>query len=374
VWRALALVGLGVLLAAATGSGRGGAADVRARAAPDYLGLAEDGLARLQKVWWNPVSDWYTTYPYQTSWGGGGLATLWDAFPAFDTVALVAIADGTAARKAAVDAIAQGAERYWDPDIEPVPGYVYLRDLRGPRSAFFDDNGWWGIAFFDAYRATGKRRYLQDAVKAFRFIYASGWASRHGGGVWWDTDHTKKTAEPLAAEALLGAKLYEVTHDLHYLRVAEKLIAWANANSWNEERSLYQRSDTSDTVMNYVQGMMIGAHVTLCRALKAAAWCRKAEQLAVASQVAFPPDEYHWTPETDSIYLRYLLELYRQDHNRRWLAVADSWARKAVANARDTRGLFTKRWDGAFASNDRLLTDAGTLMLFAEMVTEPGTA
>src|SRR5262249_31591679 len=120
---------------------------------------------------------------------------------------------------------------------------------------------------------------------------------------------------------------------------------------------------------NYVQGMMIGAHVTLCRALNAAAWCRKAEQLATASQVAFPPGAYHWTPETDAIYLRYLLELSRQDHNRRWFTVADDWARQAVAHARDDRGLFTKRWDGGFASNDRLLTHAGTLMLFAEMVT-----
>jgi hypothetical protein len=33
--------------------------------------------------------------------------------------------------------------------------------------------------------------------------------------------------------------------------------------------------------------------------------------------------------------------------------------------ARDRRGLFTRRWDGAFASNDRLLADADTLMLFA---------
>jgi Glycosyl hydrolase family 76 len=358
---------LALMIALATAAG------ARASSSPPYLALAADGLAKLQNVWWNPVAGWYTTYPYKPSWGRGGLATLWDAFPAFETVDLVAIADPTPAHLHAVDTIAIGAERYWDPDIAPVPGYVYLRDLRGPRSAFFDDNGWWGIAFFDAYRATGKPRYLQDAVKAFRFIYAAGWASRHGGGVWWDTDHTKKTAEPLAAEALLGTELYEATHDTHYLRVAERMIAWANTNSWNATRGLYQRSDTSDTVMNYVQGMMIGAHLTLCRALKVAAWCRKAEQLAAASQVAFPPGVYQWAPETDAIYLRYLVELSREDHNKRWFTVADNWARAASANARDDQGLYTKRWDGAFASNDRLLTDAGTLMLFAEMVAVPET-
>ncbi len=350
-----------------------GAADAPAKASPPYLSLAEDGVAKLQTVWWNPVSKWCTTYPYKPSWGPGGLATLWDAYPVFETIDLIAIADPTQANKAAVDSVAQGAERYWDPDLPPNGGYVYLRDLRGPRSAFFDDNGWWGLAFFDAYRATGNPRYLRDAIRAFRFIYASGWASRNGGGVWWDTDHQKKTAEPLAAEVLLGAMLYERTHDKHYLRVAEKMIAWANTRSWNAARGLYQRSDTSDTVMNYVQGMMIGAHATLCRALRASAWCRKAERLAEASQEAFPTT-YHWTPETDAIYLRYLLELYRQDHDRRWYAVADNWARQAVAHARDDRGLYSKRWDGGFASNDRLLTDAGTLMLFAAMAAVPGTS
>jgi hypothetical protein len=123
--------------------------------------------------------------------------------------------------------------------------------------------------------------------------------------------------------------------------------------------------------MNYVQGMMIGAHVTLCRALRTNAWCRKAEQLATASQIAFPKT-YHWATETDAIYLRGLLELSRQDHDKRWYGIADYWARQAVANAGDERGIYSKRWDGDFASNDRILTDAGTLMLFAAMAAIPG--
>lgn len=331
-----------------------------------YLQLAEDGLQRVQTTWWNPLSSWYTTYPYQPSFGRGGLATLWDAFPVFETANLVALADPTPANRAAVTRIATGAERYFDPDMKPIPGYVFLPDLRGARDAFFDDNGWWGLAFFDAYRATGSKRFLDDAIKAFRFIWASGWASRSGGGTWWDTQHQKKTAEPLAAEVLLGAQLYAATRQVKYLRVAEKMIAWANTHSWNADRKLYQRSSTSDTVMNYVQGMMIGGHAILCDTLKARAWCAKAEALAGASQVAFPPT-YHWAPETDAIYLHWLLELYRVDRNPRWLDVADAWAKKAAANAQDADGLYTKRWDGGFASNGRLLTDAGTLMLFASV-------
>lgn len=359
-----------VLLAAAVLVCSGIAAGGSAQPSRPYLPLAEQGLERVNQVWWNPVSRWYTTYPYKAGWGGGGLATLWDAYPAFETTALVAQADPTPANKAAAATVATGAERYWDPDVAPTGGYVFLPGLRGPRSAFFDDNGWFGLAFFDAYTATKNPRFLDDAIRAFHFIYASGWASRHGGGVWWDTEHTKKTAEPLAAEAVLGAELYRATDRILYLRVAEKLIAWANRNSWNAARHLYQRSDVSDTVMNYVQGMMIGAHAILCSTLKVHAWCTKAEQLAAASQVAFPPS-YEWAPETDAIYLRYLLELYRVDRNPRWFNVAAAAAKLAAANAKDSRGLYTKRWDGGFASNDRLLTDTGTLMLFAAVSNVP---
>jgi hypothetical protein len=364
------LRGFAAVVAAALALAAPASGGQHARSSIDYLGLASDGIPRLQSVWWNPISKWYTTYPWVPSAGAGGLATLWDANPVFETIDLVALASPTPANKAAVVRVATGAERYWDPKLKPSGGYVWRPGLRDPKNAFFDDNGWWGIAFFDAYRATGRQRFLTDAIRAFRFINAAGWATRSGGGVWWDTAHEKKTAEPLAAEALIGAELYGATHQITYLRVAEKMIAWANRNSWNAARGLYQRSDTSDTVMNYVEGMMIGAHVVLCRTVHVSSWCTKAEQLAAAAQVAFPP-AYRWAPETDAIYLRWLLELYRQDRNPRWYAVADGFAEQAAANARDANGLFTRGWDGGFASNDRILTDAGTLMLFAALANVP---
>jgi Glycosyl hydrolase family 76 len=337
-----------------------------------YLQLAKQGMVKLDQVWGNPRAHWYTTYPYKPSWGKGGLATLWDVVPVFETLNLIAIADPRPATRAAVRRIALGAERYWNPDAG---GYAFLRGQRGDVNTFFDDSGWWGLDFFDAYRATHDRRFVVDAARAFHFIVTAGWAGSSGGGIWWDTDHEKKTAEPLAAGALLGALLYEATHQASYLRWSRKLIAWADVHSWNADRRLYQRSDVSDTVMNYVEGMMIGAHAVLCRALRRPSDCDRAEELATAAQVAFPPS-YHWTPETDAIYLRWLLELSSADGNRRWYSLAVSWARRAAAHARDARGLYTRRWDGGYASKGRLLTDGGTLMLFAAVAaaSPPGTA
>jgi hypothetical protein len=122
--------------------------------------------------------------------------------------------------------------------------------------------------------------------------------------------------------------------------------------------------------MNYVQGMMIGAHATLCRVLHKKSYCRRGEALAQAAARAFPPS-YHWATETDAIYYRWLLSLYAIDRNPRWYRAADTWAQKALANARDSRGLFTRRWDGTHADETRLLTPGGTLMLLAAVAAAP---
>jgi hypothetical protein len=122
--------------------------------------------------------------------------------------------------------------------------------------------------------------------------------------------------------------------------------------------------------MNYIEGMMIGGHAILCSTLHKNAYCTKAEKLAQASLVAFPPT-YHWAPECDALYYQGVLQLWAVDHNRKWYDVADQQGQLALANARDDQGLFTKGWDGGYASNGRILTDAGTLMLFSALAASP---
>jgi uncharacterized protein YyaL (SSP411 family) len=336
----------------------------------EYLKLAADGIDQAKVVWWNPAANWYKESPHTPSDGPRDVATLWQVFPLFEAIDLVAIADPSRAHRAAVAAFARGAERYWHPGLKPIGGYWYLPFDRPNVNAFFDDNGWWGLAFFDAYAATHDRRFLRDAIRAFRFIQRAGWAAGAGGGIWWDTAHERKTSEPLAAQILLGAELYGVTHARVYLNEALKLLRWADRNSWNAARRLYQRNETDTTVMNYVEGMMIGAHATLCRVLHRRAYCRKAEQLAVASTRAFPLS-YHWSPQTDAIYLRWTLTLWAVNRNIRWYRLADYWARRAMTEARDGRGLFSKRWDGDYASRDQIVTHGGTLMLLAAVAAAP---
>jgi uncharacterized protein YyaL (SSP411 family) len=328
-----------------------------------FLQLARQGLKQTRQLWWNADKGWYDDRLNDDD--HLPLATLWSAYGLFEATNAVAIADPTAANKRAVTAFASYAEKYWDPNIGKTGAYVYYPTVTDAGwDAYMDDNAWWGLAFLDAYRATGNTRWVGDARRALAFMDRYGWDAKNGG-MWWDVDQHKKTSEGLAGATLIAAKLYRITHQKSYLKLARKYLAWANAKTRNpKQHNLYGRSDTDGTVMNYVEGMFVAAHVNLCLGTGQKAYCRKAEQLANASLAEFPIDA-DWAPETDSIYLRWMLELYEYDHNPRWYRLVYHNAKLAVANARDNQGLWSLRWDGQWTKPGMLRTQGGTLCLLA---------
>jgi hypothetical protein len=330
------------------------------------LALAEDGVALAQRDWWNPKLGWYDER-LSTRWSRHmPLVRLWSAFPLFEALDAIAIAQPTPAHKQAVRRFAAMARRYYNPTLLPVGGYAYYIGTARPNvHAYFDDNGWWAIAFIDAYAATGDRSYLRDADRAYRFIVDAGW-DPVSGGVWWETLHLHKTSEPLAAAIYVGLRLYRATGDYHYFQTARRLLAWANENT--RTNVLYGRNDTDPTVMSNVEGMMIGADLQFCLISEASGGCRRAEALARASLHAFGVS-LRWTPAADVIYLRFLLDLYRRDHDPHWYALAVANARRALERAGTARGLFLGTWSGALLPGELLRTHAATTSLFAWLAT-----
>jgi uncharacterized protein YyaL (SSP411 family) len=297
------------------------------------------------------------------------LARLWTIFPLFEAVDARAIARPTRPNIRAVRTFAACARRYFNPLLPPDGGFSYYPGIRNARAhAYFDDNGWFAIAFLDAYRATNDRSDLVDAERAVRYIDEAGWDSDGDGGTWWETLHLHKTSEPLAAVAYVSASLYRITHDRSWLALAGRYVDWADENVWDPVDDLYGRNEFDPTPMDYVEGMMIGAHVELCRSGRTAS-CRRAERLAAASVSTF---RSVWAPTQDSVYLRFLLALYRYDHDARWYRVAYAAGVRALdANAGNTRGLYLRRWDGRYDKLDLLQTHAGTVSLFAWLALAP---
>lgn len=344
-------------------------AQVRATQQKD-LQLAEDGLAAARKLWWDKSRGWYDEYRFSDY--SMPLLMLWSAYQVFNAVNGVALADPTPANVRAVRAFANGAESYWNPKVKPVGAYAYYPNFTNTHIRYyFDDNGWFGLAFLDAYEVTDDRRYLNDALKAFRFLAVAGWDDKDGG-FWWETKHDHKTSEPLAAGILMGARLYGYTRNRTYLLDAVRWLKWADAHSWNTAKGLYQRSATDDIVMSYVEGLMAAANEEVCKATGVSAHCARAELVARNSLDAFGTD-LSWNPRYDAVYLYGLLHLYERDHNPTWFALAYHNAQRALAT-QDANGFFLRGWDGSTKGDDTtkagLGLDAATLSVFAWLAAE----
>jgi hypothetical protein len=336
----------------------------QAAGSTDYLRIAEAGVVRAERLWHDRRLGWYDShlgdrerYP---------LATIWDATPLFEALDAVEIAAPSSAHRAAVAAFAKGAERYYDASLRPSPGFAPYPNDRGQTRVWFDDNGWWGLAFLDAYKATGTVRYLRDAQRAFAFIAGQGW-NRDGGGLWWNTSHPYLAGEPLAGGSLLGAQLFKLTGSPRYRDEVTKFLNWA-ATSFLTERRLYKRTDFDPTPTPYIEGTLVEAHQVLCET--GISWaCGRAVQLADACALRFS-DRLNMGPQFDTIYLHWMLVYGDQTGDTRWRELAGEMASRAQTQARDARGLYSRAWDGTAitahqAVPNMLQTDAATIELFA---------
>ena len=329
-----------------------------------YLGLAAAGVAQTQSHFYVARRGWYVERLNDRALHP--LATIWGSVPLFESITALDMTQPTVARRRAVDRFAHGAERCFD---RAIGGYAPYPGDRGVAKAWFDDNGWWGLAFVDAYRATGEARYLRDADRALSFALAAGWDQR-AGGLWWNTGHPYKSGEALAANSWLAAQLYRLTHRLRYEAAARQLMDWGRTALWDARDGLYARSDRDPTPMPYVEGPMIAAEDALCQAGGAPTSCTASQALAAESLKRFRA--LSMGPQFDVIYLRALLYTYADTHDARLYEVAQANAEEALGHAGDHSGLYLRAWDGSSmashqASAKMLRTHAATVSLLAAL-------
>lgn len=332
-----------------------------------YRNLADRGFKNAQRLWFNKRLHWYNDR--LNSHKRFPLATIWSLVPLFETANALAIADHSHAHVATVRKIAAGAEKYFD---RAMHGYGPYKGDRGKETVWFDDNGWWGVAFVDAWRATGNRRYLKDADRAFRFVARYGWASN--GGMWWNTRHPYRSGEALAADSLLGAWLYRATHNRYYLQQVDKWTAWADQHMASSD-GLYGIKDTDSSPVSYVEGPQIEAHQLLCEATGEQSRCDRTEQLADTAYDRIGQD-LDYGPQFDTIYLRSALYLYGRNHDQRWYDLATTNAQRVLSNAKTGSDLYLTAWDGGSitrhqAAPNMVQTQGAALELFAWLAATP---
>ena len=91
---------------------------------------------------------------------------------------------------------------------------------------YYDDEGWWALAWIEAFHLTGERKYLDMAETIFRDM-TTGWSEACGGGIYWKKNplHYKNSiANNLFS--LTAIRLHKATGDNAYLDWFRKNVDW----------------------------------------------------------------------------------------------------------------------------------------------------
>ena len=140
---------------------------------------------------------------------------------------------------------------------------------RGFTNSFYDDEGWWALAWLTVYEITNEQRYLQSALDLFEDMKGGYHATC--GGIWWDKGHQHNTAIAnglfLAVAARLAIQVPEVEE---HARWAWKQWTWFQNSGML--RADYSISDGLDLetckadhgmIWTYTHGVIIGALIDL---------------------------------------------------------------------------------------------------------------
>jgi hypothetical protein len=339
----------------------------------NYAGLAESGL-RHAALW--KAGDWYCEYLRcrcpKCANGYYPLATIWGSVPLFEAADAREQSDPTPAHRAQVNRFGHEFERYWNPHVHGFAPYPH--DRGADVETWFDDNGWIGLAFLEAYRATKERSYLRDADSAFTFAVRHGWDASGGGGMWWNTEHPYHSGPALASQSLLGMLLYGEDHEAWQLEAVKTFIDWANAEDAHDERQLYLEKPTDpNSVNDYVQAPLVYAQLLLCQDGGGQAYCERAGRVAATmseQNVNRTGYRCNYGPEYDAIYLQWMMAYGQAVGDPYWVRLAELNAAAAARHAPDREGVWLNSWWGGPIEDPEthpgmLRTMSATTSLFA---------
>ena len=202
---------------------------------PDFLADSAIAIQALQK-WYTPETGLWQT----TNW--------WNAANAVTVLARYSQLSGSAEYR---PAIANTFERN--------RGKKFLNE-------YYDDEGWWALAWADAYAMSHDMRYL-DMSKAIFADMETGWDETCGGGIWWKKDKRYKNA--IANELFLftAAKLALLTSDSEkakYLDWAKREWRWFDSSGMiNADHLVNDGLDSAchnnhRNTWSYNQGVVLG--------------------------------------------------------------------------------------------------------------------
>jgi predicted alpha-1,6-mannanase (GH76 family) len=238
-----------------------------------------------------------------------------------------------------------------------------------------DDEGWWALAWVDAYDLTANPKYLSMAETIFADI-ASEWDTKTcGGGVWWNKKTGYKNAIAnelfLALAASLANRAASVDEKQKYLMWADREWTWFRNSGMINAQNLVNDGLTSTapnactnngrTTWSYNQGVILGGLVELSKAGRDPTLLPQAQAIASAT-ITHLTDvngilvDHSVTgndaPQFKGVFLRNLMALDAAVPDPQYKAFAEKNADSILANDWDSASHFGALWQGPFDKAD----------------------
>ncbi len=164
---------------------------------------------------------------------------------------------------------------------------------------FYDDEGWWALAWIDAYDLTRNKRYLSMSESIFADM-AKSWDGTCGGGIWWSKDRNYKNA--IANELFLSVASHLTNRTSgsrrsQYLQWADREWTWFQASGMINSEGLVNDglrqgsgqgtgmscTNNGRTTWTYNQGVILGGLAELSAANHDATLGQAAGRIATAA-------------------------------------------------------------------------------------------
>ena len=168
-------------------------------------------------------------------------------------------------------------------DIAPTNFANFIND-------YYDDEGWWALAWLKAYDLTNSTQYLQTAMAIFEDI-TLGWDSTTCGGIWWNKNQTSINAIENELFLNVAAQLANrAPNQQYYLGWALREWRWFENTGMislqyniNDGIDLSTCRSNQGAVWSYNQGVILGALVELNKAAPNQSYIDTAVKIANAA-------------------------------------------------------------------------------------------
>lgn len=233
------------------------------------------------------------------------------------------------------------------------------------RNEFYDDEGWWALAWIDVYNLHHEPQYLRMAESIFDDM-KGGWSDTCGGGIWWKKNEHYKNAianELFLAVAVELATVHAGEARSTYLDWAQREKTWFLASGMLNDRSLVNDGLTAEcknngrTTWTYNQGVILEGLAGLSQLTGDQAALAQASRIAEAANehltdsagVLHDPCEPNCGADGiqfKGIFVRDLVPLLKAAPSPKLQTLLDRSANSAWTQAQTPGGQFACDWAG----------------------------